>query len=363
MTSSGRLFVPLLFMFCSPEVNNNWAWVGRILPSARRSKTGEDQIVVGCEGRRRDAPVRRVRLCAQGDLGPIAMCRMTAGAAGRDSPVPSRSASPPAEASPPGDVGAVGAHAPPRAATVLVDRMAAALVHREPGWRLPRRTALARRYNVGLTEIDAALGDLARRSLVRRLPDGQLYRASPADYWIPVEGAAGLGTRLDPMGGTIACQTRHVSVREAPQDVAWALHLPCGAPIRVVRCVWVSEKDPAAVSTAYLNEPAVGEDTGPGQEADEFPSLGSVLNALPAAAVRVEMSPPQPSVARSLRLSPGLPVITVTVRFDDIATGEPAGLTVVMLKPELFRIAIDTSQAQASTPLTAAFGSGSDLGD
>jgi DNA-binding GntR family transcriptional regulator len=244
--------------------------------------------------------------------------------------------------------------APVRASTVLADRMAAALVHREPGWRLPRRTALARRYNVSLTEIDAALGDLSRRFLVRRLPDGQLYRASPADYWIPLEGAIGLGTRLDPMGGTIACQTRHVSVREAPQDVAWALHLPCGAPIRVVRCVWVSEGDPAAVSTAYLNEPLGGQDTEPGHEAgEEFPSLGSVLNALPAAAVSVEMSPPQPSVARSLRLSPGLPVITVTVRFDDTATGEPAGLTVVMLKPELFRVAIDTSAAPAGKPLAA----------
>ena len=279
------------------------------------------------------------------------MCRMTAGAAGRDSPVPSQSASPPAEASPPGDVGAVGAHAPPRAATVLADRMAAALVHREPGWRLPRRTALARRYNVGLTEIDAALGDLARRSLVRRLPDGQLYRASPADYWIPVEGAAGLGTRLDPMGGTIACQTRHVSRREAPQDVAWALRLPSGTPIRVVRCVWVSAGDPAAVSTAYLNEPLADGETEPGQEADqELSSLGSVLNAWPAAAASVEMSPPQPSIARSLRLSPGQPVITVTVRFDDAATGEPAGLTVVMLKPELFRIAIDTTEAPVGTP-------------
>ena len=133
--------------------------------------------------------------------------------------------------------------------------MAAALVHREPGWRLPRRSALARRYNVSLTEIDAALADLARRSLVRRLPDGQLYRASPADYWIPVEGAAGLGTRLDPMGGEISCQTRHVSRRDAPQDVAWALRLPAGAPIRVVRCVWVTAGDPAAVSTAYLHGP------------------------------------------------------------------------------------------------------------
>ena len=244
-----------------------------------------------------------------------------------------------------------GKHAPVKATAVLADRMAAALVHREPGWRLPRRTALARRYNVSLTEIDAALGDLARRSLVRRLPDGQLYRASPADYWIPVEGAAGLGTRLDPMGGTIACQTRHVSRRDAPQDVAWALRLPAGAPIRVVRCVWVSGGDPAAVSTAYLNGPSADEDTGSGQETDqEFPSLGSVLNARPAAAVSVEMSPPQPSVARSLRLSPGQPVITVTVRFDDADTGEPAGLTVVMLKPELFRIAIDTTEAPVSMP-------------
>jgi DNA-binding GntR family transcriptional regulator len=269
---------------------------------------------------------------------------MTAGTAGRDHPVPPQPAPPSAEAP-----------AVARASTVLADRMAAALVHREPGWRLPRRTALARRYNVSLTEIDAALGDLARRSLVRRLPDGQLYRASPADYWIPVEGASGLGTRLDPMGGTIACQTRHVSVREAPQDVAWALHLPSGAPIRVVRCVWVSAGDPAAVSTAYLNEPLAGQDAEPGQDAEDgFPSLGSVLNALPAAAVSVEMSPPQPSIARSLRLSPGQPVIAVTVRFDDTATGEPAGLTVVMMRPELFRVAIDTSQAPASTPLAAA---------
>ncbi len=267
---------------------------------------------------------------------------MTASTAGHDHPAPAQPTSPPAEASPPGETAAASAPAPARASTVLADRMATALVHREPGWRLPRRTALARRYNVSLSEIDAALGDLARRSLIRRLPDGQLYRASPADYWIPVEGAGGLGTRLDPMGGTITCHTRHVSRREAPQDVAWALHLPSGTLIRVVRCVWVSGGNPAAVSTAYLNAPPAGQDSDPDQDADqEFPTLGTVLNALPAAAVSVEMSPPQPSIARNLRLSPGQPVITVTIRFDDTATREPAGLTVVMLRPELFRVAID----------------------
>jgi DNA-binding GntR family transcriptional regulator len=279
---------------------------------------------------------------------------MTAGPAGRDHPIPvppqptPRSKAAPARV----DAGQEGRQPPAGAAGVLADRMAAALVHREPGWRLPRRSALARRYNVSLTEIDAAIADLARRSLVRRLPDGQLYRASPADYWIPVEGAGGLGTRLDPMGTTITCQSRHVSRREAPQDVAWALGLAAGAPIRVVRSVWSAAGEPAAVSTAYLRETADDENGEVAPEDDpELSSFDAVLaSELPAAAVSVELSPPQPAVARSLRLSPGQPVITVTVRFDDPATGSPAGLTVVMLKPELFRVAIDTTEVQVSAP-------------
>src|ERR1700758_1230801 len=113
--------------------------------------------------------------------------------------------------------------------------MAAALVHREPGWQLPRRGALARRYNVSMAEIDVAIGELDRRSLIRRLPDGQLYRASPAEYLIPVEGAGGLTTRLVPVSGEISCLSRHVSQRDAPQDVTWALGLDAEAPVRIVR--------------------------------------------------------------------------------------------------------------------------------
>jgi DNA-binding GntR family transcriptional regulator len=257
---------------------------------------------------------------------------MTAAAAGHDHPIPAQPVA-------------------VRATGVLADRMAAALVHREPGWRLPRRSALARRYNVSLIEIDAALADLARRSLVRRLPDGQIYRASPADYWIPVEGVGGLGTRLDPMGSTIVCQNRHVSRRAAPQDVAWALGLPTGTQIRVVRCVWSAAGDPAAVSTAYLRDTLAGQDAEQDLRTDAGPSsFDSVLTDMPAAAVSVEMSPPQPAVARSLRLSPGQPVITVTVRFADAVADATAGLTVVMLRPELFRVEIDTTQASVSAP-------------
>src|SRR5437762_12645426 len=113
------------------------------------------------------------------------MYGMTGGASGRDRPVPLRPAGPlPAATSGDGS-GVAEDRGLLRATTVLADRMAAALVHREPGWRLPRRSALARRYNVSLTEIDAALGDLARRSLVRRLLAGQVCPARPAAPRVP----------------------------------------------------------------------------------------------------------------------------------------------------------------------------------
>src|ERR1700728_2513083 len=102
-----------------------------------------------------------------------------------------------------GGKGRVEAQVPAQrgASGVLADRMAAALVHREPGWQLPRRSAPRGGCNVSVAEIDVAIADPARRSLIRRLPDGQLYRASPAEYLIPVEGIGGLRHELDHMRG------------------------------------------------------------------------------------------------------------------------------------------------------------------
>jgi DNA-binding GntR family transcriptional regulator len=240
------------------------------------------------------------------------------------------------------------------ASGVLVDRMAAALVHREPGWQLPRRSALARRYSVSMAEIDAAIGELARRSLIRTLPDGQLYRASPAEYLIPLEGVDGLGTRLDPMGGEITCQARHVSQRDAPQDVAWALAVAGEAQIRVVRCVWVAGTEPVAISTAYVP----GDSVGP--LADGLEPFEAILRIPPgehpgaepayARAVDLELAPPQPSIARSLRLSPGQSAISVIIRFDDRGTGAPVGLTAVTLKPDRFRVVIQAGDALPKSP-------------
>lgn len=278
-----------------------------------------------------------------------------------------------------GDGDGTGAPRRTRPRDVLADRIAATLVHHEPGWRLPRLTALARRYQVSVAEIESAIGELATRSLVRRLPDGHVYRASPAEYVLPLEGLAGLTSYVDPMGGTIACKRRQVARCRPAESVSRSLELAPGEPVLSVRCLWTVDGKPGALSATYLPErlaaayrasvaPLFAPGTGAAAMDDSVPfpsweppsapsrvpprgTAGPPAWALPEGtagtgrprALQLEMAPPPPSAARSLGLSAGDVVATVTISFEEPASGSPAVLTVAMLRPELFRIVMQAT--------------------
>jgi DNA-binding GntR family transcriptional regulator len=294
-------------------------------------------------------------------------------------------------------------------------------VRHEPGWRLPRHTALARRYNVSTAQIDAAISKLAGRHLIRRLPGGQVYRVSPIEYLIPLEGVPGLRSRVDPMGVDLICRSRQTSWRRVPEDISRALRTDPAGPVSVMRTVWIASGEPAACTTTYLPADMAGTFLGPAlpsaDEADDpapadtasepvgvppagetgeadgarappddsgAPAAGSAMpparsvtavtasaaganaapNLLPLtscpelhealwselaamgkpAALHVEVQLPPPSIARRLRLSAGQPAVLVTVRFDEPATARPVALTVAVLRPELFRIVVQTAE-------------------
>jgi DNA-binding GntR family transcriptional regulator len=251
--------------------------------------------------------------------------------------------------------------------SVLANRLAAALVHHEPGWRLPRHSALARRYNVSAAEIDAAVEELVGRHLVRRLADGQLYRASPAEYVIGLEGVPGLLSHVDAMGGEFSCRSRQVTWRLPPEDISWALGLPADQQVCVARFLWTAGGEPAALCTTYI--PA---DIASQPDADSSAGLPAVLNLLRLAdvtgsadadrdadpgtprldpgatvegapsALHIELQAPPPAVARSLRLTAGQPAIMVTVRFDDPESDRPVALTIAVLRPEMFRVVVQS---------------------
>jgi DNA-binding GntR family transcriptional regulator len=240
-------------------------------------------------------------------------------------------------------------------AGVLTDRLAAALVHHEPGWRLPRPTALARRYNVKPVQIEQAVRELTARHLIRQLPDGQLYRASPAEYLIAVQGVPQLGAHVDPMGSEVSCRSRKVSWRRVPEDIGWTLGIAPADAVCTVRCQWSMNGEPAAVSTTYLTKAAASQASDvPDTLADsvrvlrlssapQITDTGAIGSALGVpAALHLELQPPSSSVARGLRLSAGQPAVMVTVRFDDPASGRPVALTVAALRADLFRIVIES---------------------
>ena len=272
------------------------------------------------------------------------------------------------------DVRRAGARRRRVSAGVLADRMAATLVHHEPGWRLPRLTAMARRFNVSAAEVDAAIDDLTARHLLRRLPDGQVYRASPAEYRVPLEGLSGLTSHVDPMGGQLVCRSRQVSRRRPPEDIGRSLGLEAGEPVLAIRCVWTVGGEPGALSASYLPErlarlwpdlaappfappgdyppvdglpaavpadagaPAAGGAGSPSSEAAAGKGAAPAVTAHPRA-LQIELAPPPSSVARSLRLAAGEQVATVTVSFEDPAH-RPVAITTAMLRPDLFRIVI-----------------------
>ncbi len=248
------------------------------------------------------------------------------------------------------------------ATAVLADRLAAALVHHEPGWRLPRLTTLARHYNVSSAEIDAAIDDLSARHLVRRLPDGQVYRASPAEYWVPLEGIIGLAPRVHPIGGQLLCVSSHTDMRRPPEDIGRALGAAPSDPVLSIRCVWTVGGEPAAVASSYVSEKVAAKlgalpvtkpgDDDPMKNCQEQAGAGSLL-AFPVpwqpgetaspwpAAVQIEMGLPPLSAARTLRVAAGQPVTTMTLSFPGLTSGTAVALTIAMLRPELFRIVVE----------------------
>jgi UTRA domain len=288
---------------------------------------------------------------------------------------------------------------------VLADRMAAGLMRREPGYTLPRRSALARRFQATIAEIDAAIEELVDRQLLRRLPTGELHRAGPAEYLVSLDGLAGMWSFVDPMDHALSCTALRVSRLRAPADVAEALGLVPRAPVRVRRCLWTADGEPAASLATYVPEKYAEMLIGSVQDAEGGhgpppaapPPLATALTApgtlarsgapgaagpeLVHGAVRIEVQPPARAVARRLRLASGAPALIVTARLDAVSRGDdpvpcgtphvrvpgqrrgepertPMALTVLALRPELFRVVLDTGGPPAGGATAQARASG-----
>jgi len=265
---------------------------------------------------------------------------------------------------------------------VLADRLAAVFIRREPGYPVPRRTALARRFQVTSAEVEAAIEELVRRQLLRRLPTGEVHRAGPAEYVIKLDGLPGLSSFVDPMDHQVSCVAVRISQLRAPTDVAEALGLAPGVRVRSRRCLWTADEEPAAASVTYVLDSHAYLIAASGQGAQSAGVAGRPSLTVGVAgfgeldrpgvifrtgAVRIEVQPPPRSVARRLRLANGVSAVTVTARLDavrseagaassdpgihvHVAGPEAVALTVLALRPDLFRVVVDTCDRSEPVP-------------
>ena len=128
--------------------------------------------------------------------------------------------------------------------------------------------------------------------------------------------------------------------RRVPEEIGSALGIAPAEPVCAIKCHWSVNGSPAAISTTYVVGAAASQD---GNLAD---GIAGSQAGVPAA-LYLEMQPPPSSVARALRLAAGQPAATLTVRFDDPATEGPVALTVAALRPDLFRIVIESAAVTA----------------
>ena len=249
---------------------------------------------------------------------------------------------------------------PERAISVLTNRIAAALVHHEPGWQLPRLSVLARQYGATTEVLTAAISELAARGLIRRTSAGQFCRATPAHYALPMgSGLQGLRARADPVGGNLSVKSRTLSAHPVRDDIKCALQMAPDEPAWTLQLLWAVGGEPAAMTATYL-APQLAETVITQFDRAEPDEICAVLPLTPLAggdgqdvagpswllprALHTEMQQPPRWAAQALGLTASDRAVMITTRYDDTRDGKPVALTIAALRPDLLRVTIASTE-------------------
>jgi hypothetical protein len=249
---------------------------------------------------------------------------------------------------------------------VLASRIAASLTHHRAGWTLPRPSVLARRYHVTMSQVAAAMDELAAQHLIRMLPDGRACRINPDEYMVELAGKHGLAARVEPLHGQLRRTSHSVAWHPVQADIESALGIAAGESACILQMLWAVGGEPAAATTSYLAGPTAeplvtaltSEDTGSldailpmppdgtAAPADPADPASSVSGDLPGWGLvphdlRIEMQQAPPWAAGALRLSACDSAIGITVRYADLGDGDAAALTAAVLRPDQFRVIVD----------------------
>lgn len=192
-----------------------------------------------------------------------------------------------------------------------------------PGSRIDSEHALMRRFDTGRSVVRAAVSDLEARFLVRRVQGSGTYVSRRVDFTVSAADSPSFHTGIAAAGAELRTRLEETSIQPAPPEVADALGVPAGTPVR--RLLRSGEID--GLRATLLDEwltPGVAKDVDAGLGVIE--SVNEILRAYgfePVRALsRATVEQPPELVTDRLGIDSRTPVWSLETHIADRSSGE-----------------------------------------
>ncbi len=225
----------------------------------------------------------------------------------------------------------------------IADELAGELVGRPAGDRVPSEHAITRRYGVGRASARAALQELERRLLVRRVRGAGTFVNRRIDYVISHRRRPSWHSTVSAGGGRPRSLVRDITEFGLPAELAGRLGRPAGTPAyRLVRQSYIDDLL-AAWSHEWIPVDVVTE-LRLGMNAAE--SLDEVLRQMgrvcPVRAwCRVSLDLPPETVMQPLELDLRQPVWLVESLSRDADSGRPLMCSDTWMRADALRVVVE----------------------
>lgn len=231
---------------------------------------------------------------------------------------------------------------------VVADELEQGLMSASAGDPVPSETELARQYRLSRLTARAALQELERRHLVRRIQGRGTFVLRRLDYHISPEGPASFTEIVGRAGGTASTTNERTSVRVATAEEQTALRLSARARVvEVNRRRWLGG-EPVGVAKSVLPSelfPGLGRRLGP---------AGSLYRAMvddyqmdpKRAWFRSEVRTAPPDVARLLDLRTRLELFHNEGRLESTRLQRPIEINDGWLRTDVFNVVVEIGAFQ-----------------
>ncbi|MFC4005359.1 GntR family transcriptional regulator [Prauserella oleivorans] len=224
--------------------------------------------------------------------------------------------------------------------------LAAEIADLPPGTKVDGELAIAARFGVGRAAARAAVQELERQFLVRRVRGLGTFTSRRVDYLISSRRPPSWSQTLREAGATPRTVVRSCTSVPMPAEVARKLRMQEGTPVWRLQRRSFTDDLPASWGTEWVAAAAVPELPTAVRVSESLDHIiRTVGGVVPARSwVRASMEAACEEVADELAIDPGAPVWFVKSLNTDEATGAPVCLTERWIRADAIRVVLEAGE-------------------